>query len=114
VGTNYYWHESGEAECPHCKQTTPKIHIGKSSHGWSFSLRVHPFDGLHSLEDWKARWATGGAIFNEYQERVSVPDMLLIITSRDVRRRQSEVMPGHGYDCKPGGECYDLCNYEFS
>ena len=115
MGTNYYWHESGERRCPHCDQETPSRHIGKSSMGWCFSLHVYPADGIVTLDDWRAKWASGGAIFDEYGDRVSVPEMETTIHDRGpvdrLRRHQREPW---GLDVRPGGVTYDLCNYDFS
>jgi hypothetical protein len=136
MGTNYYYHESGERTCPHCNRPHEGRHVGKSSAGWCFSLRVYPEDGINSLDDWRALWAKGGAIFDEYDEPVTVAEMLSTITERawDGRRDQSpewyavnHAVPGpnglarHGgspwgraFDVRPGDGTYDLCNYEFS
>jgi hypothetical protein len=136
MGTNYYWHPSGERICSHCKSETDSLHIGKSSAGWCFSLRVHldadpPID---SLEAWQERWKTGG-IFNEYDEPVSVAEMLDIITNRSwdgpvsSPRKLAESSARAGpngllrhcaqtrwgtMDVREGPGTYDLCNYEFS
>jgi hypothetical protein len=121
MGTNYYFHPSSERECPHCKQDTPGLHIGKSSAGWNFSLRIHPDDGIASLADWQARWDAGGAIFNEYGERIEVAAMLATITERSwhggllAHTDPGAMGPYAGHlDVRRGGDTYDLCNYEFS
>lgn len=120
MGTNYYYHESGHRRCPCCKQQTPNTHIGKSSMGWAFSLRIHPHDGINSLDDWKAQWERGGAIFNEYDDAVTVDEMLRTILERTHPRGLLHHTPenmgpyGGHLDTQPGGETYDLCNYEFS
>ena len=128
MGTNYYWHPSGERECPHCKQPTPSLHIGKSSGGWCFSLRIHPDEGIHDLPDWVSRWASG-AISNEYDEPVPVAEMLAIITERSWKGKQPwsdeelarngatrgpNGLARHGYRARPGAGTYDLCEGEFS
>lgn len=81
MGTNYYWHE--KEPCGSCTRDFEAIHIGKSSGGWCFGLHVDAELGIHSLADWKERFAREGSfIKNEYNERVSVNDMLTIITGR--------------------------------
>ena len=112
MGTNYYWHED---ECPHCKRRTPANHIGKSSAGWCFSLRVHPEDGINDLEDWKARWATGGVIVDEYDRHISSEEMLDIVVNRSHPSGLRHSVGGMWHlDVKNGGPTWDLCNYEFS
>lgn len=73
MGTNYYF---TKAE-PEAKA----LHIGKSSSGWCFSLRVHRDAGINTLEDWKSVWATG-SIKDEYGEPVTAAEMLSKITER--------------------------------
>lgn len=82
MGTNFYLKQP-EVACPTCGHHEPveSLHIGKSSAGWVFSLRIHPDLGISSLEDWKAR-LTQGQICNEYGSQVSVEEMLKNITER--------------------------------
>lgn len=83
MGTNFYWHneERPACECCHRPFVTETIHIGKSSVGWCFSL--HVTDEIKSLDDWKEIWASkSGFIKNEYDEIISVEEMLNIITNR--------------------------------
>lgn len=115
MGTNYHWHETGERECPCCKRTNESLHIGKSSWGWAFSLRVHPHEGINNLDDWKVKWATpGSVIFDEYGAPVTVEEMLATITERDPDRCKRHTREPWGLDVRPGDGTYDLCNYEFS
>jgi hypothetical protein len=116
MGTNYYFHPSGDRDCPHCGQRTENRHIGKSSAGWAFSLHVYPNDGITSLEDWKALWADPkGAIFDEYGDKTSVADMLAEICERShPRGLRHHILNEWGLDARAGGKTYDLCNYEFS
>lgn len=44
MGTNYY------AVDPMTKE---RLHIGKSSVGWCFQLRLHPNRGINNLFEWK-------------------------------------------------------------
>jgi len=118
VGTNYYYEHVSSEPCPTCGRggETEQLHIGKSSVGWVFSLRIHPNQGIKTLEDWKARWAHGGQIRDEYGEFVSVDEMLNLITQRShsngLRRHKPD--PAFPLDCQPGEGTYDYCNYEFS
>lgn len=94
MGTNYYLKGS---RCEHCGRGSGDLHIGKSSAGWTFALRVYlPYDGepnwqtqdfdksihsISSLDDWRPLFERFG-IINEYGEDVSVADMLRTITER--------------------------------
>lgn len=83
MGTNYYL--VNEAEKPHCASCTcyARLHIGKSSAGWCFSLHVVPEERLNSLDDWRARFNKPGmAIYSEYDKRISTDEMLKNINAR--------------------------------
>ena len=58
MGTNYtvqiYTGNNAEGEAEY-----EDLHIGKSSMGWVFSLRVYPERGIHSLYDWLPILLTG-------------------------------------------------------
>ena len=79
MGTNYY--ARGAAPCPCCHRPHPDRHIGKSSAGWCFALRVYPEDGLNSLEDWE-NFLVGKVIFDEYNRVVGLDELLDTITNR--------------------------------
>jgi hypothetical protein len=122
VGTNYYYYPSGEQICPHCRQEKPRLHIGLSSCGWNFALRIYPERGIVGLEDWKQLWSDPpGAIFDEYFRPVTVEQMLSTITER---HRPDGLLSccdpanmgpyGADLDVRRGDGTYDLCNYEFS
>lgn len=93
MGTNYYWTRT-DNHCAHCNRfdVIEKLHIGKSSAGWCFSLRVYPKRTeahdygipapITSLDDWKKLWASGGIITDEYGEVMSPEGMLAVITER--------------------------------
>jgi hypothetical protein len=109
MGTNYDWLEA----CPHCggRLEGLRLHIGKSSAGWCFSLRVHPDRGIHSLEDWKKRWESGGEIVDEYNRLSTVPEMLRTILDRGPNLLRHEPRdPGD----RPGDGTYDITEREFS
>ena len=51
MGTNYFLHSQ---KCPHCGiEQKDKMHLGKSSAGWCFSLHVYP---ELDLNDWFDMW----------------------------------------------------------
>jgi hypothetical protein len=91
MGTNYYFIKN---PCPTCGHGEEKLHIGKSSGGWCFSLHVIPdYEwityskikqvGINSLDDWKQfLMDTEGYIQNEYGDDVSYIEMLSTITDR--------------------------------
>lgn len=80
MGTNYYLRLD---VCPHCNRAERELHIGKSSAGWVFALRVHPFDDINTLDDWKPLFTNErNRIFNEYGDIVSVDDLIKNITNR--------------------------------
>ena len=88
MGTNYYWVIEEEIKCFQCHHITErrqnKIHIGKSSVGWCFSLHVYPNKKILDLYDWIVlEWAKSpGVIEDEYGENISLCEMLRIIIGR--------------------------------
>lgn len=50
MGINYY---TTVNHCDHCKRLDRDLHIGKSSHGWSFTFRAHTGQQLTSWPAWK-------------------------------------------------------------
>lgn len=48
MGTNYYYYQD---VCPHCGKPDKKLHIGKSSGGWYFSLHIIPEEKIFNLKD---------------------------------------------------------------
>lgn len=91
MGTNYYLHKNA---CPHCKRSDEIIHIGKSSAGWCFTLRIDPDDGINDLEDWKMLfYGADSAIFDEYSEELSPKEMLDIIENRKGKEPASDCIP---------------------
>lgn len=79
MGTNYYLVRD---VCPTCGPEGERLHIGKSSAGWCFALRVYPERDIDSLEAWKTEWAKGGVIQDEYRQRLEPWEMLLVIELR--------------------------------
>ncbi len=82
MGTNFYWHEFPED--PNSNEERGEgIHIGKSSGGWVFSLRVHPELSINTLEDWQERWCRlGSYILDEYGTPISPINMNTLVTKR--------------------------------
>lgn len=82
MGTNYYLEP--KPACEACGREHERLHIGKSSGGWMFSLHVMPEKGINSLGDWAVLWYTPGAIIrNEYGEIITPEEMLSTITKRE-------------------------------
>jgi hypothetical protein len=125
MGTNYYvW-----------TNTRDEMHIGKSSMGWVFALRVYPELGINNLYDWLPILLNPeNKIRNEYSREVSSQEMLetIVLRSRDdsVRWSESEwiandAVPGpnnlvrhrqmteYGRMCTHGEGTWDYMNYEF-
>ena len=120
MGTNYYLRGKG---CPVCKhgETT---HIGKSSAGWVFSLRVYPDDewdekpnGLpKSLTDWVNIFNSPAyVVVDEYGKTVTSEAMIATITERSHPRGELRRHPVDGDHCVAQGDgTYDLIAGEFS
>lgn len=89
MGTNYYLID--QEACPTCGREgdNDRLHIGKSSVGWCFSLHVIPEEGLNSLDDWKQRWP-GKKIVNDYGDLVSEDKMLRCITERSSKEGEAK------------------------
>jgi len=88
MGTNYYW-APPDAKCPTCGHEKERLHIGKSSSGWCFSLHVIPEEQLTSLSDWETRWQTG-SIVDEYGRALTAKEMLSVITERSWSQSNKE------------------------
>jgi hypothetical protein len=119
MGTNYYWHPGGVRRDEVLGQETPNLHVGKSSAGWTFSLRIHPDQDINTLDDWRARWATG-VIFDEYDHPVTAAEMEAIVTDRahpKGLRSHVGLTDAQGLwrsSARYGGPTWDLCDDEFS
>lgn len=94
MGTNFY--VESQPPCPTCRREYEQLHIGKSSAGWCFSLRVYPEKGINTLEDWRRIWS-GNTIRDEYGSPVSETEMLEIISQREWKRDSWESLAkGYG------------------
>lgn len=81
MGTNYYLETD---VCARCGRGDDRLHIGKSSGGWCFSLHVDPVQGINSLDDWLVRFENPTTrIVDEYGDEVTSAEMLRIITGRN-------------------------------
>lgn len=60
------------------------LHLGKSSAGWCFLLRVYPGRGINDLADWipLLRGSESLDIYDEYGKSVDFNEMMEIITRR--------------------------------
>lgn len=95
MGTNYYLHK-GEQPCQCCGLSSDRdpLHIGKSSYGWCFALRIIPSDEIYDLGDWvKLFKSSPHTIFDEYGEIISLEDFLDVVLKR-----------GDGDYCLPNSE----------
>lgn len=103
MGTNYYLHSS---ICDSCGRSDTPVHLGKSSEGWAFLLRVYPERGLNSLEDFLPD-LLHGQIEDEYGHVIQIEDMLEFIFDRDdYVKRRTDVIRGPYH-------VYDRCDREF-
>jgi hypothetical protein len=93
MGTNYYLEIDNV--CSHCGRGDTELHIGKSSAGWVFFLRIYPDEGINSLEDWLPLFGNG-----TIGDTLSKEEMLEWITELkkdgDVPRGDIYI-PGSGY-----------------
>ena len=113
MGDNYYWYPNKKPHCANCSCFDyERIHIGKSSYGWVFSL--HVVGNLRTLEDWKEKLNSSGFIVDEYGNSIEVNVMLEIIEKRfyragaELRRHTGDHVKGHG------DGTYDYIAGEFS
>jgi hypothetical protein len=129
MSTNYYLAKTC-GECGHSE----RLHVGKSSAGWTFSLHVEPDrDGFPSdLPGWSALFADPGwAIEDEYGRLLSEAEMTAVISERSWPAGKHEGFDWLANHAQPGpnglvrhtrgGHCiahgdgtYDLITGEFS
>lgn len=80
MGTNYYLERD---LCPHCGRPADRLHIGKSSGGWCFSLNTHPDERVNCLADWINEWSRPETrIVDEYGVEHTAAEMEQTITGR--------------------------------
>mgnify|MGYP000184887987 CR=1 FL=1 len=134
MGTNYYVYiDTGLTGPDDCE--VEELHIGKSSSGWVFSLRVYEDHNILSLYDWMPLLLTHmNVIRDEYGRNITAQEMLRNITVRErsepvnwsegdwalnhaepgpnnlVRHRQ---MSDYGRTVTHGEGTWDYMDYEF-
>jgi len=88
MGTNYYAEFDACETCVRCRD---KLHIGKSSAGWCFSLNAFPDRGIKDLPDWMDLWEKPDVrIIDEYGCEKTKEDMVLTIMARVGRSRMTD------------------------
>ncbi len=83
MGTNFYLHEASRA-CQTCgHDPAERLHIGKSSMGWCFSLHVIPERGINDLVDWLPLFHNpANRIVDEYGGAIAADELVERITER--------------------------------
>lgn len=135
MGTNYT-----ALTGPNSKFKGEDLHIGKSSMGWVFSLRVHPALGINTLYDWiPVLLDPETRIIDEYHRSITFEYMMQRITCRARRTdaeplnmSEAELKENHAVqgpngllraavtetwqqvERRHGEGTWDYCNYEFS
>ncbi len=137
MGTNYYLKTPA---CPHCGHSGATLHIGKSSAGWNFSLRIYlkeidedrlkmfGVEQILELDDWRPLFDKF-PIFDEYDDVVQPAEMISRITERShpngllshltagpehmgpYSRVKDDIRSGQ---LRAGKGTYDLFGYSFS
>jgi hypothetical protein len=85
MGTNFY-HESGDltARCTKCGQLcddcNTRVHIGKSSAGWTFSF--HATETIKSYADWLRVLSSDGRIVDDCGRVVSLDEFKAMIAEK--------------------------------
>ncbi len=107
MGTNYYAERDViVGHGPVVSVERERLHIGKSSSGWCFSLHVIPEKGLNDLDDWVQYIIDNSCVvLDEYGEKLTCSELLEIITERKGRNLLSvtwnnpdiERLFGHSY-----------------
>ena len=82
MGANYYWLKDACEKCGRGEE----VHIGKSSGGWCFGLRVYPERDINTLNDWEHK-LSGETITNEYGDKLNLAELLLVLQARSWRAR---------------------------
>lgn len=97
MGTNYYLTTRA---CPTCGISKfDKLHIGKSSMGWTFALHIYPAYGITDFVSWLPLIvATGTFIHDEYDRLISVEELLDVITNRTRDEVTDATARMHGYN----------------
>lgn len=91
MGTNYYHVKN---ECSHCGRGDERVHIGKSSIGWPFSVHVIPEANIANWQDWYDLLKIQGRIVDEYGRDTSLSELNEIVLNK--RRHKNDK---HVLDC---------------
>lgn len=103
MGTNYYAYNTGiKTTCSCCghESTMERVHIGKSSVGWVFSLHILPKNGINTLADWLVVLTEiGVTIKDEYDREMSLNEFLPYIVERSGKPIDKSLYsePAYGY-----------------
>ena len=85
MGTNYYYETYEAPPCKHCGRYDlhERLHIGKSSMGWVFTMHIHPNENIHTLDGWvRYMDLNPGTIKCEDNQVLSREELLKVITER--------------------------------
>jgi hypothetical protein len=88
MGTNYYC-ETGRmltvtCDCGFEHQLPEKLHIGKDSYGWKFTLHKIPEKGLYCYKAWEILLDKCTRIYDEYGDDVPLNEMKSIILKKNM------------------------------
>lgn len=80
MGTNYY---TATQDCPSCGKPLDeeRRHLGKSSAGWHFALRVDPENGIRDIAD-VLDLARRHGVVDEYGRNLSTDEFMKIVMVR--------------------------------
>ena len=90
MGTNYYMrYKSKTCEC--CNRTDEEVHIGKSSHGWTFSFKGYANDTdnprIEDIEDWVFTLSDKDTyIVNEYEDIVDKDEFWTMVHEKALNK----------------------------
>lgn len=97
MSTNYYIQYR---DCACCGAVGKRIHLGKSSIGWTFALRVSPDKGINDLNDiislLKSECtslkhpSSRGRLIDEYGTEISIDQFVQRVTDRRNEKRITE------------------------
>lgn len=75
MGTNYYTYNTEKVD----------LHIGKSSMGWYFALKIYPRISINSLEDWiRYIHVNNYLVMDEYGSKVELKKLINLIINRGI------------------------------
>lgn len=81
MGTNYYIKPN--KECHFCRCFGEELHIGRSSNGWCFALRVYPDRDINNLNAWKELLKLySSSIYDEYGDPITFEGLIHMIEDR--------------------------------